>query len=257
MVWMLSAGCQSVASDEPNPKKPFVFPGQDQPVPTVAPHNTVPAIAAPAPEPPPAPRAQRTAPRPVEVVAAPAPAEVAAAKPSRETVPPAPANPMSPPSAFLRPGDLVIVDFYDLPSAHAIPEYKDRIRDDGRLSLPHNISVVAAGRTVGQLQEDIQSAYVPSLFVRLTVSVKTEERFFYVGGEVRSPSRTYYQGEMTVLRAIDTVGGFTDFANRKNIELRRANGQKLKVNWSKAINDPKLDLAVFPNDQITVHKKWW
>ena len=244
MVVLLLAGCQSVVSEEPNPRKPFAFPGQNQPLPAAAPQNPAPVIAAPAP-------------RPIDVAAtAPAP-DLSAPQPGHESRMTAPANPTAPPSAFLRPGDLVIVDFYDLPVAHAIPEYRDRIRDDGRLSLPHNVSVVAAGRTVGQLQEDIQSAYVPALFVRLTVSVKTEERFFYVGGEVRSPSRTYYQGEMTVLRAIDTVGGFTDFANRKTIELRRANGQKLKVNWNKAINDPKLDLSVFPNDQITVHKKWW
>ena len=264
MVLMLSAGCQSVASDEPNPKKPFVFPGQNQALPPTAPANTAPVIATQSPEPAPAPRPRKAAPpvvtpapRPVEVAAAPVAPSLPAAAPGRESATPAPLSPPSPPSAYLRPGDLVIVNFFDLPTAHAIPEYKDRIRDDGRLSLPHNVSVAAAGKTVGQLQEDIQNAYVPALFVRLTVSVKTEERFFYVGGEVRSPSRTYYQGEMTVLRAIDTVGGFTDFANRKNIELRRANGQKLSVNWNKAINDPKLDLAVFPNDQITVHKKWW
>jgi protein involved in polysaccharide export with SLBB domain len=60
---------------------------------------------------------------------------------------------------------------------------------------------------------------------------------------------------MTVLRAIDTAGGFTDFANRKTIELRRANGQKFKVNWYNAIKDARLDLEVFPNDQIIVHKR--
>jgi protein involved in polysaccharide export with SLBB domain len=77
-----------------------------------------------------------------------------------------------------------------------------------------------------------------------------------VGGEVRNPARQIYFGDgMTVLKAIDTASGFTDFANRDKIELRRANGQKFTIKWKKALQDPKLDLPVFPNDQITVHKR--
>ena len=256
LVLLLLAGCQSVGSEEPNPKHPFVFPGQGQTPPATAPASSHPgmATAQPAPIPQKAPKpTSGSSPSAVEVASAPQTPQPAAGF-SGGPVPP---TPSSAASAYLRAGDLVIVDFYDLPVAHAIPEYRDRIRDDGKLSLPHNISVQAANKTVGQLQEAIQNAYVPALFVRLSVSVKTEERFFYVGGEVRSPSRPFYQGEMTVLRAIDTVGGFTDFANRSNIELRRANGEKIKINWSKAMKDPKLDPSVYPNDQITVHKKWW
>jgi len=60
---------------------------------------------------------------------------------------------------------------------------------------------------------------------------------------------------MTVLRAITSAGGFTDFAQRKKIQLRRATGQKFMINWYKASQDPKLDLPVFPNDLITVPKR--
>jgi len=66
-----------------------------------------------------------------------------------------------------------------------------------------------------------------------------------------------YIGRMTVLRAIDTAGGFTDFAQRKKIEVRRASGQKLTVNWYDAVKNPSKDPEVFPNDQIIVHKKWF
>jgi protein involved in polysaccharide export with SLBB domain len=63
-------------------------------------------------------------------------------------------------------------------------------------------------------------------------------------------------GEMTVLRAIDTVGGFTDFAKKTRIELRRANGEVHVINWDKARKDPKLDLKVYPNDQIMVPRRF-
>ena len=155
--------------------------------------------------------------------------------------------------ARLHVSDLITIEWFD--TVNPIPQYKERIRDDGKLILPLNITVQAAGRTVAQLQDDIRSAYVPKYYNNLTVSVKTEERVYFVGGEVRVPNRQLYQDGVTVLRAIDTAGGFTDFAKRSNIELRRENGQIVKVNWDKAMKDPKMDPIVYPNDQIIVHKR--
>jgi protein involved in polysaccharide export with SLBB domain len=54
----------------------------------------------------------------------------------------------------------------------------------------------------------------PKFSRRLTVTVKTENRVFYVYGDVRAPGRLMYAGEITVLRAIASSGGFTDFAAR-------------------------------------------
>ena len=118
------------------------------------------------------------------------------------------------------------------------------------------MNVYAIGKTVSQLQDEIRNMYVPKLFVLLTVNIKTEDRVYYVGGEVRQPARQPYIGDITVLRAIDSVGGFTDFANRKKIELRRANGDVHIIRWDKARTNSKLDLKVYPNDQITVHRRW-
>jgi polysaccharide export outer membrane protein len=156
-------------------------------------------------------------------------------------------------SPILQVNDIVSIEFSGTPER--MQPYKDKIRDDGTLVLPYNVMVKAAGSTASQLQDAIHAAYVPSLFRHLTATVKTEERFYFVGGEVRNPSRQLYIGDMTVLRAIDTAGGFTDFANRKNIELRRSNGQIQRLNWKDAMKDSKRDLAVYPNDQIIVRKR--
>ena len=157
-------------------------------------------------------------------------------------------------AGILRAGDLVRVSLLDIPQPPQPIEV--RIPDDGKITLPWNITVDARGKTISQLQEEIRNAYVPKYFVRLTVNIKTEELFYFVGGEVRAPARQQYLGDMTVLRAIDTVGGFSDFANRKKIELRRANGETHLINWEKARKNPKLDLKVFPNDQVTVPRRW-
>ena len=161
-------------------------------------------------------------------------------------------NTVTPP---LRIGDLVIIEWFDTPTQ--MQPFKDKVRDDGNLVLPYNIVVRAVGLTAGQLQDAIHKAYVPVLFKHLTVSVKTEERFYYVDGEVKMPTRQYYYGEMTVLRAISTAGGFTDFAHKDKIELRRSNGQSYMISYKKAMRNPKLDMPVFPNDQVIVHKRFF
>jgi protein involved in polysaccharide export with SLBB domain len=156
-------------------------------------------------------------------------------------------------SPVLRVSDMITIEFFDTPTP--IPQYKERIRDDGKLVLPWNVIVQAAGRSVAQLQDDIRSAYVPKFYHHLTVSVKTDDRVYFVDGEVKIPTRQLYQDGLTVLRAIATAGGFTDFANRSRIELRRQNGEIIKIKWKEAMKNPKLDPLVYPNDQIIVHKR--
>lgn len=148
-------------------------------------------------------------------------------------------------------GDLLSITFSDVPPP-GLQEIRTRIPSDGYITLHNNARIKAAGRTIAELQQEIRKAYVPALYVNLTSVVKTEERFFYLGGEVKVPNRQLYYGSVTVLRAIETAGGFTDFAKRTKIQLRRATGEILIVNALKAEKDPTLDPQVLPNDHITV-----
>jgi protein involved in polysaccharide export with SLBB domain len=63
------------------------------------------------------------------------------------------------------------------------------------------------------------------------------------------------QANLTVLRAIDTAGGFTDFAKRRQIELRRENGDRIYIDEKKAREDSVLDLPVLANDHIIVNRR--
>ena len=225
-VALVLAGCGGTqyASDPVNPAQPFAFPGQSGP--GYEGGQSQASSVAPSP-------ALPQAPVPIAPVAV---------------------NPNVMSSSRLTSGDLVKVTFTDIPSPPAPMEV--RIPEDGRITLPYNMNVYAIGKTVSQLQDEIRSLYVPKYFVRLTVNINTEDRVYFVGGEVRTPARQAYIGDITVLRAIDTVGGFTDFANRKKIELRRANGEVHYISWDKARRNAKLDLKVYPNDQIVVHLRW-
>ena len=155
-------------------------------------------------------------------------------------------------------GDLLTVNFSDVPKDSMPHEQQHRIGDDGLITLPLNVQVTAAAKTPTQLQQEIRKAYVPKYFVNLTVVVKAQDRFVYVDGEVKVPNRQFHIDGLTVLRAISTAGGFTDFANRKKIEVRRSQGGKTEiVNWFKALKNPKLDPPLYVNDQVYVHRGIW
>lgn len=152
----------------------------------------------------------------------------------------------------LRVGDLIIVTFSDLPNPP--PRQEMNIPDNGVIALPHNVRVQAVDKTTSELERDIQAAYVPGIFVSLSATVRTDQRVFFVDGEVKQPGRQPYLGVMTVLRAITTAGGFTDFADRKKIQLRRQSGQRYFINHKAALADPALDLPVYPNDYIYIDR---
>ncbi len=156
----------------------------------------------------------------------------------------------------LRVGDLVMVHFSDVERPPGIGgKVEANIPDSGIITLPYNVKIKADGKTTTELENEIRTNYVPRLYVALTVTVRTDMRVYYVDGEIKNPRGALpYVGEVTVLRAIANAGGFSDFANKKNIELRRLNGERFIINYFDALKDPSKDLSVYPNDHIIVNK---
>jgi len=155
----------------------------------------------------------------------------------------------------LRIGDLLQVTFSDLVTPQ--PPFEGRIKEDGTITLLLNQTFTAAGKTFAELEKEIRERYVPKLFVNLTATVRVQDRFFYVDGQIRNPNRFDYKGDITVLGAIAAAGGFTDFASPKKVQVTRANNQKVKVNCDKARDNPELDLPIYPGDRIIVPRRFW
>lgn len=198
------------------------------------------------------------------VPATPAGATVApvAAKPVGITIPAAPGPGMQRGHEHiivdvLNPGDAVTISITDIPVP--IPEIQDRIKDDGTITLLQNQTFVAKGKTRGALAEEIRKRYVPDFFKQMTVNVKKTEQtqFYYVGGEVKAPGRQVYISRITVIKAIQSAGDFTDFAKKTAVQLTRMDGTKHIINCKKALKDPQLDLEVFPGDTIRVPRSWF
>jgi protein involved in polysaccharide export with SLBB domain len=157
---------------------------------------------------------------------------------------------------LLRAGDAVSIVFSGV--EHPPDKFDGRIRDDGKIllsMLPQPVQ--ASGRTAAQLQDAIHDLYVPDYFNRLTVNVNTEGRYFVVEGEVKQANRYVYSGPTTVLQAIATANGFTDFAKRTQVQVIRVTGKSEIVNCNKAKRNPKLDLPIYAGDLIVVPRRYF
>jgi polysaccharide biosynthesis/export protein VpsN len=159
---------------------------------------------------------------------------------------------------ILRPGDRIGIIFTDVSNPPRVPD--QTIREDGMINLPFNKQIKAAGKTKGQLEHEIREQFVgpDKYFTRLTVNVNTEQRVYYVGGEVKSPGRQLYMGEVSVMQAIAAAGDFTNFARKQRIELTRgSSGEKLMVDGRKALRNAQFDPPVFPGDTVHVPRRFW
>lgn len=153
-------------------------------------------------------------------------------------------------------GDTLQITFSDLPIQVQSP-FEERVKEDGAIRLLENQTFAAEGKTVGQLEKEIHDRYVPDYYKKMTVSVrlKSETQFYYVDGEVKLPNRQIYLNRTTVLKAIASAGGFTDFARKSHVILTRVDGRRFVINCKKAIKDPRLDLEVLPGDKVYVPRR--
>jgi polysaccharide export outer membrane protein len=156
-----------------------------------------------------------------------------------------------------RVGDSVTVVFTDLPILTAPLDVK--VKEDGTVTLLLNQTFSFAGKTPGDLEKEIRAGYVPRYYKYMTVTVKRERQtlFYYVDGEVKMPARQTFIERTTVLKAIASAGGFTDFAKKRGVKLSRLDGRKLTINCVKAIDEPSLDVEIYPGDKIYVPRKLW
>jgi protein involved in polysaccharide export with SLBB domain len=151
-------------------------------------------------------------------------------------------------------GDIVTVTFSGLPDTQE-PQEKT-IKEDGTITLPDIGRVKAAGKTVGELEDAIHDLYVPKIYTHLNVSVKaTNDRVYYVRGEVKAPGRIIYAGPITVSKAITSAGDFTDFADKADVVLTRINGKRFVLNVNHILDGRDPDPPVYPGDQIDVTRR--
>jgi polysaccharide export outer membrane protein len=145
-----------------------------------------------------------------------------------------------------------------------IEVYKDtqlsqslQIRPDGKITLPLIGDITAAGHTPTALRDTIAAAlkeYITNPVVTVIV-VEAQPQTVSVLGEVANPGPQTMKGQLTVLEALAMAGGFKEFANTKNITIRRPTPtgvQIIKFNYKDAIKGGGKPLYLQPGDLIIV-----
>jgi polysaccharide biosynthesis/export protein len=120
------------------------------------------------------------------------------------------------------------------------------VRPDGKISLPLIQDVLAAGKTPGELADEIRDRLKEYLSnPSVTVVVKEINSLkVYVLGEVLRPGPVTIRSEIRLLQAISMVGGVTAFGGRNGVLIYRNddNGEKvIEVSYRDLITGKKPD----------------
>lgn len=120
------------------------------------------------------------------------------------------------------------------------------VRMDGKISFPLLEDIQAAGKTTGEVQEEVRSRlekYVTHPIVAVSVKVQGSQKF-YIVGEVENPGEYPIEKDLTVLQALALAGGFTEWASKKEIlVIRNEDGvnRKMMVNYEEIAKGRKLN----------------
>ena len=129
-----------------------------------------------------------------------------------------------------------------------------QVPETGLVTIHMGEQVQVAGKMAADVSKDIRDLFTvkKQMYKRLSVNVQVLGRTVSVGGEVRATGSFPFEGGMTVLKAINRAGGFTEYANRREVRITRINGQQITVDCKAAMKKPELDLPLYPGDRIEV-----
>lgn len=132
----------------------------------------------------------------------------------------------------IQPGDVLRIEVLEDSSIN-----RDvLVLPDGRISVPLAGAVSAGGRTLGQVQASVAQQLAPNFSTGPTVFVSMSRLAvqdpnaldalgptiaIYVLGEVNQPGKVLITEGTTLLQALAEIGGFSQFAARKRLQLRR------------------------------------
>lgn len=123
------------------------------------------------------------------------------------------------------------------------------VRPDGKISMPLLNDIQAAGLTPNQLKGQITDGlkkFMTDPIVTVIVTQINSQRV-YITGEVSKAGAYPLLPGMTILQALSSAGGFTNFANTKKIYMFRAVHGKRVVfpfNYKDVIRGKSIDQNV-------------
>lgn len=135
------------------------------------------------------------------------------------------------------------------------------VSPDGNISFPYIGTIPVKGRSLSEVEQDIQirlaSGYLkyPLVVVYLKES---RSRSFFVYGEVNKPGPYELEDNTTVLRAISMAGGFTRFGSASHVKVLRPKRGNVGYDTMRIdikavmMGDSEADLLLKPGDIVVV-----
>lgn len=166
------------------------------------------------------------------------------------------------------PGDTVDIT---VPSAPELTRQGVIVQPDGRITMPLLDPVMAADRTIPELQAALGQAYAGQLLrPEVSIQVKTVSPLkVLVGGEVNAPGMFDMAGDINSLQAIIQAGGFKTTAKTDRVVILRrgAGGRTMMrtVNLKRALSNPsgtdlvplrRFDIVYVPRSNVAEAGLW-
>jgi polysaccharide biosynthesis/export protein len=174
------------------------------------------------------------------------------------TLPPLPYPPGPKTAVRLSPGDVIKVAYAD----ESVPDQTQKIRRDGKVSLPLIGELTAAGKRVIDFQHELIGRYEGRLDnSEVLVTLENGAATVVVSGFANKPGPIVFDRPTTVYQAIMEAGGVSDYGSASNIHLTRIiNGKQLTetINLRPAIHgQPVIPEYVQDGDVIYIARSWF
>ena len=173
-------------------------------------------------------------------------------------LPPLPYPPGPHTAVRLSPGDVIKVSYAD----ETIPDQTQKIRRDGKVSLPLIGERTAGGKRVIDFQHELVSRYEGRLDnSEVLVTLENGTATVTVSGFANKPGVYPFDRPMTVYQAVMQAGGVSDYGSASNVHLTRIiNGTQLTetINLRPAIHgEPLRPEYVQDGDVIYIARSWF
>lgn len=155
----------------------------------------------------------------------------------------------------LQPLDPLTISLLGIPQEKQIETIVDEY---GQISLPYiDEPIQASGLSVSGLEREIHRVYVEGgIYRNVTVNVQTSAKSYFMEGEVNRPQEYPLNRRITLLQAIAAAGGYTDFADKKDVIITRS-GENIRVNAKDIERNPELDVPLEAGDRIKVDRTFY
>ena len=154
-------------------------------------------------------------------------------------------------------GDVISISVWQQPS---LTMDSVIVRNDGKISVPLLDDVQAAGLTAHQLKESLAtdlSEFITAPHVTVVVR-QINSKMVYVIGEVNREGPISLRGDMRIVDALSTAGGFRTFAATSRVKLIRSIADEANVEFHfdypafASGDNLNQNILLVPGDRIVV-----